>query len=484
MHIRPHIHFRPLVAVFLGLVISLSDLAPAEANEAQRKNNSGSGSGLGIGVTIDIIKLKKKKVPPPAAAKKKETAKPKPAAKKPTTVTKKPAKVERKPARAVAPRAQLSANAPPPGEVRFLRKEVLFVLKPGTPADAAQAIAVAYDLTRIAEADLALLDRRVHRYGIRDARSVSAVVTALEGDARIEIAQPNYLYELAQSGDTGPKPYTVTLLQLDEAHALANGSGVVVAVIDSRIDAAHPALQGRIRTSFSAIDRAPGADPPSPDPHGTAMAGAIAASGAVAGVAPGATLLAIETFAKDDRNRMNGNTYNILRGVDWAHGQGAAIQNLSFAGPRDPLLSRLMRAGVAAGAIFVAAGGNAGPKSAPLYPAADESAIGATAVDSAKRIYRKASRGDHLLVAAPGVDVMALAPGGKIALSTGTSIATAQVSGMLALALQLSGGMDRTGAVRQLELASEKIPLPPKSARFGLLNALALVKASRKEDPD
>lgn len=475
-----HIRFRPLLAMLVGLTLGLTSFASGgRANEEEKKQKL--GPGIGIGITIDITKLKKKKTPPTSTAKKKETAKPKPAAKKeaskPKPAVKKPAKEAGKTSRKKPVTVARSPNAPPAGETRYLRKEVLFVVRPGQPQDTPQAIALAFDISRIAEADLALIERRVHRYAIRDARSVAEVVTALEADPRIEIAQPNYLYELAQNAAGGQVPYSVTVLHLEEAHKLASGEGVVVAVVDSRIDAAHPALEGRIRSAFSATDLPPSAEEPSPHPHGTAMAGAIAASGTLMGTAPGATLLAVETFAPDEKGRMNGNSYNILRGVDWAAAEGAVIQNLSFAGPRDPLLSRLMKAGAAKGVIFVAAGGNAGPKSAPLYPAADESAIGTTAVDAAKRIYNKATRGDHLLVAAPGVDVMALAPGGRMALSTGTSIATAQVSGMLALALQIAGSMDRERVLQQLELASEKLPLPPRSARFGLLNAFELVES-------
>jgi subtilisin family serine protease len=446
-----------LLASLCLLVLAIGNSLPAHANQNNNKNKF----GIGVGIVIKPVqppKLKKKKAPAPVA-KKKVPAK----AKVPAAAKKK----------VVQPDVELarSENAPPVGETRFRKREVLFVVKPGQADTTAQDIALAFNLSRIAETDLLLIERRVHRYAIQDGRSVAIVVTALEGDARIEIAQPNYLYELAQEVAASTPSFAATMIDLSAAHSLANGKGVKVAVVDSRIDVGHPALSGRIGASFVAVDRESAA----PDAHGTAMAGAIAASRQVLGVAPAASLLAAEVFSRDELGIMNGNTYNILRGVDWAHGSGAAIQNLSFAGPRDPLLSRLIKAATEKGAIFVAAAGNEGPKSAPLYPAADENVVGTTAIDSKKRVYRKANRGDHILVAAPGVDVIAIAPGGKVALSTGTSIAAAQVSGMLALALEKTPDLGHGELAAKLESASQKLDLPSNVAKFGLLNALRIV---------
>ena len=76
-----------------------------------------------------------------------------------------------------------------------------------------------------------------------------------------------------------------------QAQQVATGKNVVVAVIDSEIDAKHPDLDGTIVKSFDAL----GGDA-KPHAHGTSIAGAIAAHGKLLGIAPGAQVLAVHAF--------------------------------------------------------------------------------------------------------------------------------------------------------------------------------------------
>jgi subtilisin family serine protease len=175
---------------------------------------------------------------------------------------------------------------------------------------------------------------------------------------------------------------------------------------------------------------------------------------------------------------MLGSSYQILRGVDWAHSKNAAIFNMSFAGPADPLLSQLMAEATAKGAIFVAAAGNGGGKSPPLYPAADKNVIAVTAVDAKRKLYKRANRGNYVDIAAPGVDVIALAPGNATAFSTGTSIAAAHVSGVLALAIERKGKVTMMEALGLLEKTAASLGQPKTVAGAGLADGLKLVEAS------
>ena len=158
----------------------------------------------------------------------------------------------------------------------------------------------------------------------------------------------------------------------------------------------------------------------------------IIAHGRLKGAAPSARILAIRAF--DTSN--NATTLSLLRAIDWALARGAHIINMSFAGPTDPEIARALRAAREKGVILVAAAGNAGAKSPPLFPASDENVIAVTATDAKDKLLPVANRGRHIALAAPGVDILAPAPNGNYQFSSGTSLAAAYVSGLVALILE------------------------------------------------
>src|SRR5262249_8513571 len=183
-------------------------------------------------------------------------------------------------------------------------------------------------------------------------------------------------------------------------HRLASGRNVTIAVVDSEIDGAHPDLRGVIVERFDATK-----SPSRPHPHGTGMAGAIASHTRLLGVAPGARILAIKAV---DDSRSNGESTGvpIIKAPHYSVGKKLRIINMSFAGPRDPMMERTLKAANDKGIILIAAAGNAGPKSPPLYPGADPSVIAVSATDYDDKPFAMANRGKYIAVAAPGVDVM------------------------------------------------------------------------------
>ena len=219
-------------------------------------------------------------------------------------------------------------------------------------------------------------------------------------------------------------------LQIEQAHQIATGKEVAIAIIDSKVDETHPDLNGTVAEHF---DPAGGED--KPHQHGTAIAGAIAAHGKLQGIAIGPRLLVARAF-DSTAGEAKGTSFAIYKSLQWAADNGARIVNMSFAGPPDPLLHRLLAAAYQKGMVLIAAAGNAGPKSAPLYPAADPNVIAVTATDNNDGLFRMANRGRYITVAAPGVDIIALAPGGSYQITSGTSIAAAHVTGIAALLLQ------------------------------------------------
>ena len=148
---------------------------------------------------------------------------------------------------------------------------------------------------------------------------------------------------------------------------------------------------------------------------------------------------------------------------------------MSFAGPYDPMLALAMKKASEKGAILIAAVGNAGPKSPPLYPAADPHVIGVTAIDENDQLYKGANIGAQVAVAAPGVDVMVPAPEGAYQLTTGTSVAAAHVSGVAALLLERHPEVDAQLVLEVLTASATRLGSNKRDDKFGwgLIDPLA-----------
>jgi subtilisin family serine protease len=346
------------------------------------------------------------------------------------------------------------------GDQPFIANEVVTAFAPSTPQQAIDQFARRYDLTPIETQSFPLIGTSLYRWRIGGGRSVSSVIDALGGENIVSSVQPNYIFTLqetatAPAGTPGdPAQYVLGELQIDKAHQIATGKDILVAMIDSEVDATHPDLGGTIVQSFDAL----GGDA-TPHLHGTEMAGAIAAHGKLLGIAPDVHVLAAHAF-DDNPGIAKGNSFAIYKGLQWAADNGTRIINMSFAGPTDPTLRRLLAAAFDKGIVLVAAAGNAGPQSEPLYPAADPNVIAVTATDGDDHIFKMANRGRYIAVAAPGVDILALAPGGAYQLTTGTSIAAAHVSGIAALLLERKPSLTPSD-VRAVLIATAKLPGPP-----------------------
>jgi hypothetical protein len=371
-------------------------------------------------------------------------------------------------------------GVPPAGETRFVTTEMVCQWGPDMSPQAIEEIARRHDLVIVSMQQSVLTGGTLVRFRIGGNRGTAAVVRAMEAE-RI-VSQPNYVYLLgqvaaapepaaAQSGaENADQQYVVNKLRLAEVHKIATGKDVMVAVIDSRIDDAHPELSKGIAEQFDGVGQ-----PDKPHTHGTGMAGAIVAQDRLTGVAPGARTLAVHAFATGTQQSPQATTQSIVAGLEWALGKGARIINMSFAGPYDPILALALKKASQKGAILIAAVGNAGPKSPPLYPAADPHVIGVTAIDENDKLYKGSNVGKQVAVAAPGVDVMVPAPAGTYQLTTGTSVAAAHVSGVAALLLERHPQADATLILEVLTASATRLGTNRRDDKvgWGLIDPLA-----------
>jgi subtilisin family serine protease len=374
------------------------------------------------------------------------------------------------------------SGVPPAGERRFVANEIVTAISGSATPQALEAMARRFSLTRLESINLPLIGAVVYRWRLGAGRSVADIVGVIEDQhAVIASAQPNYVFSLQEdaaqnsrhASGSDSSQYVLGKLQIDQAHQLATGKNVPIAVIDSGIDAKHPDLTGTAMKSFDALG-----GEQKPHVHGTAMAGAIAAHGKLVGVALGPQLLAARAF-DDTPGEAKGTSFAIYKSLQWAADNSARVVNMSFAGPIDPLLHRMLAAAYDKGIVLIAAAGNAGPNSAPLYPAADADVIAVTATDMSDGLYKMANRGQFIAVAAPGVDVLALAPGESYQVTTGTSVAAAEVSGIAALLLELKPSLTPADVRTILVTSAKPMRGPGQHGDFGagLANAYRAVNS-------
>ncbi|HEX2143746.1 MAG TPA: S8 family serine peptidase [Glycomyces sp.] len=267
------------------------------------------------------------------------------------------------------------------------------------------------------------------------------------------------LLALLLSAHTGrasaPLPWHVVAVGAPTAWQTATGTGVTVAVIDSGVDADHPDLAGAVLPGRSYVDVDPGDEPrllalgsdPGPvyerafgqaDPvgHGTAVAGLIAgrADSRHPGIAPDASILPIRVL--DDENRYHDSAM-VGAAVEWAVDNGADVINLSLGGHYDsPPFAQAVAYAEQHDVLIVACTGNQhrdGPEEDVWFPARVPDVLAVTSTDQHGERWKTAVTGDGTDLAAPGANLSAPKPGGGHKTVTGTSFASAVVSGAAAL---------------------------------------------------
>lgn len=209
--------------------------------------------------------------------------------------------------------------------------------------------------------------------------------------------------------------------------------GVKIGVIDTGYDATHPTFTTKVIESrrSTASDRAK-----SPDWHGTGVLALLAGDGnsGTPGLIPDAKFYVADIFYAGADGLPSSDTASLLNALDWLDKRNVNVINMSLSGPPDDLLKAAIEGLSSKKVIFVAAAGNDGPNAPPSYPAAYGSVVAVTAVSRDMKGYRYASRGDHIDVAAPGVDIWTALPGGRGTYHSGTSFAVPYVTAVLATA--------------------------------------------------
>ncbi|RUL83405.1 S8 family peptidase, partial [Tautonia sociabilis] len=367
--------------------------------------------------------------------------------------------------------------------------------------------------------------------GINPALGVEATLAAARRDPAVLYAEPDYLISAAvapndprfpeQWGLSNPASSVATTgslpidADIDATTAWQTSTGnrsVVVAVLDSGVDYAHPDLAANIWTNRGEV---PGNgidddnngyvddirgwdfvnrdnDPRDDNSHGTHVAGTIGAVGdngaGISGVAWRVSLMPLKVL---DRNG-NGSISSAIDAISYAYRNGAVISNISWGGTQysQALRDVIETAGASTGHLVVAASGNSGraldaPGSPRFYPASYD-LPNIVSVAASDRSDQRASFSNFGQVsvdlAAPGVDILSTTPGGAYSFKSGTSMAAPHVTGAAALLKAIDPTLDAQKLASALIGSADRLPsLAGTSVSGGRLNVAKAVQEVRPQ---
>lgn len=300
--------------------------------------------------------------------------------------------------------------------------------------------------------------------------------------------QSNYLYRTHGAVED---PYAnrqygcLPLKKLFAIQSICKTKTIDVALLDTGVDIYHEDLNASKIETKDFTDESFGRF--LTDIHGTAVCGIISAipenGKGIIGLAPFAKIHAIKVCKSISPLSVQAttDTFTLATGLDYVIQKRFPLVNISIGGPKDWVIEKLVRKACSRGTIIVAAVGNSGPRAPPSYPAAYPGVIGVSAVDQNLKLYPKAYQGRSVDIAAPGVDVFSLKPGSRYNFYTGTSFATAYVTGILSLKLSCSNATSPLGRKELLSFLQAIVfhPASYRPERLGI-GVLILSKIAKK----
>lgn len=278
-----------------------------------------------------------------------------------------------------------------------------------------------------------------------------------------------------------------------------NGQGLTAAVIDTGINAQHPALQGAVTGFYDALQKkeVPAYDDMDPYYHGTHVSGIIAARKAqfvdaqgkqwtIEGIAPAAKLVGVKVLDA------NGAGYgsDIVEGMEWVMKNqarfGIKAANFSLGGSNifcwgGCYLCQKATSLAKAGITMMVAAGNSGPRGYTIgCPGKAGGVVTIGATDDNGKIAKFSSRGGWGLnkpdLASTGVNIISTSKGNSFLQMSGTSMATPTMTGGTLLLLQKKVGATQADILQALS-ASVQLPGRKYQTGAGFIDIAAALQA-------
>lgn len=336
-----------------------------------------------------------------------------------------------------------------------------------------QNIADEYHIQKLTEWPMSEVGVHCVVYQVPAGASVAETMQRLSQDTRVSIVQNMHLFktEAHQYND----PYfklqaNLQQMQISQAHSKTTGKNITIAMIDTGVDLTHPDLMDQIKQNENF---ASGISPDfSNDKHGTAVAGIMVArkdnGKGIIGIAPDAKLIALKACWPRQTDSMEAvcNSFTLALAVNTAIKTGAKILNMSLTGPQDSFLELLLKKAIEKGIIVIAADTGLGKKD-ENFPASLKDVISVQSL-------RQPDQSRQLqIVAAPGEKILTTLPHGTYDFISGSSIAAAEVSGIVALLLELKPDL----TLAETKSILQKSELSATNHSFSGINANTAVTA-------
>jgi subtilisin family serine protease len=294
-------------------------------------------------------------------------------------------------------------------------------------------------------------------------------------------------------------------INIEPAWALGTATSIVTAVIDTGVDYTHPDLASNIWTNTDEVagngidddgngfvDDVRGwdfvnndSDPMDDNGHGTHVAGTIGAVGnngiGVTGVAWTASIMPLKFLDQSG----SGSLSDAIKAIQYARVNGAKIINASWGGGGfSSALQSAITQFITSGGLFVAAAGNEATNNdvTPSYPANYQGVI---SVGASTRTDTRASfsnYGTSVDVFAPGQSILSTLPGNRYGSLSGTSMATPQVAGALALLWGQNPTLSATTISQALINSTDNV-LRASNSTHGRINVGAAATSLRASNP-
>lgn len=268
-------------------------------------------------------------------------------------------------------------------------------------------------------------------------QDIQLIIDALKNRDGVIAVQPNYIFTTLAEPLNDLQTIR-RIIDVESLNAVATGKGVRVAVVDTGVDAGHPDLAKAVTDQKNCLKTSEFR----PEIHGTAVAGLIASrhnGTGISGLAPEVGIFSLRACEQVSESSPLGRCYSasMALALDEAIMGGVQIVNMSLGTPaEDGLIARLIDAGAGKGILFVAPVGN-NPLAARIsFPASHPRVLAVAGENEDHSLFPNGPVARAADLYLPCENIFSTQPGGTHNFLTGTSLSSAMVSGILALAVE------------------------------------------------